>query len=226
MLFFHRVVLVSRRWCWLAQYSSLRARRLRYIQHKREKYLQSKVKWKTTQFFLPSVLFESVNIVLDCFSILPCLQENLVPGQRHPSQTPRTLTRNSLTNSGSSPLTSIQSSRHRHMHIWNSPRSGSIRDGETPVQLPRFHHSLYHSESQLVGSPVLRTPENSGLGMCGAVEDDPGYLVRRCLFPHSDTPARTRPKKTPYLTSSVNEETSVDVELFKKSASKRRLKRL
>ena len=42
-LFSNRVVLVSRRWYLLAQCGSLRVERLKYIQHKREKYLRSKV---------------------------------------------------------------------------------------------------------------------------------------------------------------------------------------
>ena len=58
-------------------------------------------------------------------------QENMAPQQRHPGRTPRTLTRNSLSSSGNSPLTSIQSSRSRHRHSARaqlSPLSGSKLD--------------------------------------------------------------------------------------------------
>lgn len=50
---FCRVVQVSRHWCWLAQYATLRARRLRYVQHKRERYLQSKVCVVLMEFRIP-----------------------------------------------------------------------------------------------------------------------------------------------------------------------------
>ena len=56
-------------------------------------------------------------------------QENMVPQQRHPGRTPRTLKRSSLASSGNSPLTSIQSSRSRHRHSARArhlPLSGSI----------------------------------------------------------------------------------------------------
>lgn len=149
----------------------------------------------------------------------------MVPRQRHSSRTPRILTRASLsTNSGNSPLTSIQSSRNRHTLARNSPHSGSVRDGETPVRLPHFHHSFYHSERRLLGSPILKTPDNSSLGRHGAMEDDAGYMVRRCLFPHADASA---PKHPPNYPTSCDDSIPMETELgIKTSASKRRLKRL
>lgn len=48
-----RVVQVSKRWCLLAQFGTLRTRRLRYIHHKRERYLQSKVCVVCTEFRIP-----------------------------------------------------------------------------------------------------------------------------------------------------------------------------
>lgn len=147
----------------------------------------------------------------------------MVPRQRHSNRTPRTLTRNSLAaNSGNSPLTSIQSSRRRNTHARNSPRSGSVREGETPVRLPHFHHSLY--EKQLMGSPTLKTPNNSSPGIRGPIEDDASYMVRRCLFPHADAPSLKPP---PHYTASCGDGIPMETELIiKTSASKRRLKRL
>ena len=43
ILYHCRIVLVSKKWYWLAHCGSLRARRLRYVQYKRDKFLQSKV---------------------------------------------------------------------------------------------------------------------------------------------------------------------------------------
>ena len=160
------------------------------------------------------------------------LQENLVPGQRHASRTPRTLTRNSLCNSGSSPLTSIQSSRRRHIRTrTNSPRSGSIRDGETPIRWPHFNHSRHHSERQLTGSPVLETPENMYFGTTHrpTSQNETSCIVRRCLFPPSDTPSRSRSKQSTHYASMYDDTATMDVEteqVIKTSGSRKRLKRL
>ena len=162
-------------------------------------------------------------------------QENMAPQQRHPGRTPRTLTRNFLSSSRNSPLTSIQSSRSRHRHsarARHSPLSGSTtRDRETPLRLPRFQqHSLYRcSEKHLNGSPLLETPDNSDFDVRGSaqvMEDETSHQFRRSLFPYSDTPA-SKPNR-PHYTSPSNEGTAaMDTELVvKKSASKRRLKRL
>ena len=162
-------------------------------------------------------------------------QENMAPQQRHPGRTPRTLKRSSLASSGNSPLTSIQSSRSRHRHSTRaqlSPLSGSTtRDREIPLRLPRFqHHSLDHcSEKHLTGSPRLETPDNSNFDVrrsAQVMEDETSHQFRRSLFPYSDTPA-SKPIR-PHFPSPANEDTSaMDTELVvKKSASKRRLKRL
>ena len=154
----------------------------------------------------------------------------MAPKQRHPGRTPRTLTRNSLSSSGNSPLTSIQSSRSRHRHsarARHSPLSGStIRDGETLLRLPRFkQHSLYRcSEKHLTGSPLLETPDNSDFDVRGSaqvMEDETSHQFRRCLFPYSDTPA-SKPNR-PHFPSPADDDTSaMDTELVtKKSASKR-----
>ena len=169
------------------------------------------------------------------FSYLNPPQENMAPQQRHPGRTPSTLTRNSLSSSGNSPLTSIQSSRSRHRHsarARHSPLSGSTtRDRETPLRLPRFQqHSLFRcSEKHLTGSPLLETPDNSDFDVRGSaqvMEDETSHQFRRSLFPYSDTPA-SKPNR-PHYTSPSNEDTlAMDTELVvKKSASKRRLKRL
>ena len=166
------------------------------------------------------------------FFVTSSLQENLVPGQRHTTRTPRTLTRNSLSNSGSSPLTSIQSSRRRHMHArTNSPRSGSVRDRETPVHAPHFHHLHRHSEKQLTGSPVLETPEDTYHGNTyrPTSQNETNCIVRRCLFPPSDTPSRSRSKQFTHYTSVYDDTAAMDVEteqVIKASTSRKRLKRL
>ena len=159
----------------------------------------------------------------------------MAPQLRHPGRTPRTLTRNSLASSGNSPLTSIQSSRSRHRHSARarySPLSGSTtRDGETLLLLPRFkQHALYRcSEKHLTGSPLLETPDNSDFDVRGStqvMEDETSHQFRRWLFPYSDTPA-SKPNR-PHFPSPADDDTSaMDTELVvKKSASKRRLKRL
>ena len=164
----------------------------------------------------------------------------MAPQQRHPGRTPRTLTRSSLASSGNSPLTSIQSSRSRHRHsarAQHSPLSGSTtRDGETPLRLPRSqHHSFYHEfhshyrcgERHLTGSPLLETPDNGDSdahGSAQVMEDEAGYLVRRCLFPYSDT---SKPNRPHYPSPADEDTATMDTGLvIKKSASKRRLKRL
>ena len=154
---------------------------------------------------------------------------------RYPGRTPRTVKRSSLASSGNSPLTSIQSSRSRHRHsarARHSPLSGSsTRDGETLLRLPRFkQYSLYRcSEKHLTGSPLLETPDNSDFDVRGSaqvMEDETSHQFRRCLFPYSDTPA-SKPNR-PHFPSPADDDTSaMDTELVvKKSASKRRLKRL
>ena len=152
----------------------------------------------------------------------------MVPGQRHPNRTPRTLTRNSLIAGGSSPLASIQSSRHRHTHTrLNSPHSGTTnRDGETPIRLSRHQHSVCWSERQRMGTPVLETPESNNHSVHRLAEDDPSYVVRRCLFPNS--PALSRPKHKHHSTVTDDNTAELDSELvcIKTNASKRRLKRL
>ena len=162
-------------------------------------------------------------------------QENMALQQRHPGRTPHTLTRSSLSSRGNSPLTSIQSSRSRHRHSTrarHSPLSGSTtRDGETPLRLPRSqHHSFYRcSERHITGSPLLETPDNSDFDvrvLAQVMEDEAAYLVRRCLFPYSDAPV-SKPNRPHYSSPANDDTTAMDTGLvIKKSASKRRLKRL
>ena len=146
-----------------------------------------------------------------------------------------TLKWSSLSSSGSSQLTSIQSSRSRYRHSSRarfSPLSGSTtRDRETPLRLPRFQqHSLYRcSEKHLIGSPLIETPDNSDFDVRGSaqvMEDETSHQFRKCLFPYSDTPVSKQNR--PHFPSPANEDTSaMDTKLVvKKSASKRRLKRL
>jgi hypothetical protein len=187
----------------LAQYSCLRTRRLRYIQRKREKYLQSK--------------------------------ENVVPGHRL-TQTPQTLTRPLLLTEThrSSPLAPIQvsSSRQRHARQTrlNSPYGGRmIQDEDTPVQSYRNGRSLRRSaRHQATQSPVLNTPENGSRHVRRAIDEDSSYIVRRCLFPHSPSLTQpTQPRRRSMTSPDDDSFTGFDANLsVKKSASRRRLKRL
>ena len=156
-------------------------------------------------------------------------------------QTPQALRRNSLTDWTSSPLASIQTSRQRlARHSWaNSPYSGS-RNGETPAQLARYSLSFYQSQrGSAAQSPTLHTPENGVRRVFrGAEEDFSSFGVRRCLFPHSPSitappPPLSQSRCTGHsclITASPHEERQlpgIDCNLsIKKSASKRRLKRL
>ena len=192
-------------------------------------------------FQLPMIRHVQIQMHVLRFISEPCChfshpnppQENMAPQQRQPGRTPRTLTRSSLASIGNSPLTSIQSSRSRHRHsarARHSPLSGSTtRDGETPLRLPHSQqHSLYRcGERHLTGSPLLETPDNGDSDICGSaqvMDDEAVYLVRRCLFPYSDTSKPSRP----HYPSPADEDTAtMDTGLvIKKSASKRRLKRL
>ena len=159
----------------------------------------------------------------------------MVPQQRHPGRTPRTLKQSSLASSGNSPLTSIQFSRSRHRHsarARHSPLSGSTtRDKETLLRLHRFkQHSLYHcSEKHLTGSPLLETPDNSDFDVCGSAQvmkDETSNQLKRCLFPYSDTPA-SKPNRPHYPSPADDNTSAMDTEfVVKKSSSKRRLKTL
>ena len=153
-------------------------------------------------------------------------------------QTPQTLTRNSLTDSRrSSPLASIQVSSSRQRHTRQTRLyGGRAQDEDTPVQSPRYSRSLRWSGryQAVMQSPVLDTPES---GSHRRLTEESSYVVRRCLFPHPPShfpphsPSLTAPNQPRHHHSlpspDGNSFTGIDAHLsVKKSASKRRLKRL
>ena len=241
-----RVVQVCRRWCWLGQCGCLRIARLRYVQRKREKFRQCKVSHchENTEFRVSFSLTTHTHVLCRDALILKVAlplklrphthththtQENVLPGQRHANQTPQTLTRNSLAEIACSPLASIQSSRQRHARhaLLNSPYGSTSRSGETPVQLPRYGRSLRRS-GRHAQSPALQTPEGVSRHFHRPTDEDSGYTVRRCLFPHS--PSLSQHKQLHHTTSTSpldDRQTVVNTDLsITKSATKRRLKRL
>lgn len=197
-----RVVQVSRVWRYLAQYGSLRTRRLRYIQRKRDKYLRSKE------------------------NIVPGQRHTTNRTPR--TLTRNSLSHN--TNSPLASIQSSRQ-RHTAQRI-HTPQSDDVRDGETPVRLSLFQQrSLYGSRrQQRVGSPILQTPDNDGHGVTDD-DSTHVYLVRRCLFPHDQSLSNAHQKQQQHQRchTLVDHDSSTvrDCDLtLEKSASKRRLKRL
>ena len=74
---------------------------------------------------------------------------------------------------------------------------------------------------------MLATPENAYHRLYRGTEEDPGYVVRRCLFPHSPSLSQAQPRHLPTVPPDDDSSTTTDANFsVKKSASKRRLKRL